>query len=192
MHLLVGNSDIKRENKMQIIIRIIIPAIIPIALGMLLSNIDKSNSKELINNLTNEYIIIRMPKAYMWIGCLDISFFVTCLVLMACFPNGTVTPWVRVLFCLFALLGVAIVLVTTIWKIEIFRHADYFFLRTVALRTRKIQYCECITFKLGTNFLTLKTSKGTFHIACKATNFAFLMAMLIQHKVKGIQEFPNT
>ena len=45
MHLLVGNSDIKRENKMQIIIRIIIPAIIPIALGILLTNIDKSNSK---------------------------------------------------------------------------------------------------------------------------------------------------
>ena len=174
-------------SKMQIIIRIIIPAIIPIALGILLSNIDKSNSKELFNNLTKEHITIRMPKAYMWVGCLDISFFATCLVLMACFPNGTATPWVWVLFCLFALLGVAIVWVTTIWKVEVFRHEDYFLLRTVTLRTRKIQYCECISFKLGANSLTLKTSMGTFHIDCKATNFEFLMAMLTQHKVKGIQ-----
>ena len=172
---------------MQIIIRIIIPAIIPIALGILLSNIDKSNSIELFNNLVKEHITIRMPKAYMWVGCLDISFFATCLVLMACFPNGTAVPWVWVLFCLFALLGVAIVLVTAIWKVEIFRHEDYFLLRTVTLRTHKIQYCECISFKLGANSLTLKTNIGTFHIDCKATNFEFLMAMLTQHKVKGIQ-----
>lgn len=172
---------------MQIMIRIIIPALIPIVLGILLSNIDKSNSKELINNLTKEHIIIQMPKAYMWVGCLDFSFFATCIVLMACFPNDTATLWVWVLFCLFTLLGVAIVLVTIIWKIEIFRHEDYFLLRTVTLRTHKIQYCECISFKLGTNSLTLKTIKGTFHIDCNATNFEFLMAMLTQHKVKGIQ-----
>ena len=78
-------------------------------------------------------------------------------------------------------------MVTTIWKVEIFRHEDYFLLRTVTLRTRKIQYCECISFKLGANSLTLKTSMGTFHIDCRATNFEFLMAMLAQHKVKGIQ-----
>lgn len=172
---------------MQIIIRIIIPALIPIALGILLSNIDKSNSKELINNLTKEQIIIRMPKAYMWVGCLDISFFATSLVLMACFPNGTATLWVWALFCLLVLLGVAIVLVTVIWKVVIFRHEDYFLLRTVTLRTRKIQYCECISFKLGANSLTLKTSNGTFHIDCKATNFEFLIAMLTQRKVKGNQ-----
>lgn len=172
---------------MQIMIRIIIPALIPIALGILLSNIDKSNSKELINNLTKEHIIIKMPKAYMWVGCLDISFFATCLALMACFPNGTATLWVWVLFFLLTLLGVAIVLVTMIWKVEIFRHEDYFFLRTVTLRTHKIQYCECISFKLGTNSLTLKTSKGTFYIDCKVTNFEFLIAMLTQHNLKGVQ-----
>lgn len=172
---------------MQIMIRIIIPALIAIALGILSSNIDKSNSKELVNNLTKEHIIIRKPNAYMWIGCLDILFFSTCLVLMTCFLNGTATLWVWVLFCLFTLLGVAIVLVTLIWKVEVFRHEDYFLLRSITLRTRKIQYCECISFKLGIDSLILKTSKGTFHIDCNATNFAFLLAMLTMHKVKSTQ-----
>lgn len=185
--MLAGNSDIERGGLMQIIIRIIIPALIPIVLGILLSYIDKSNDKAMIKNSTKEHIIIRLPKAYMWVGCLDISFFSTCLVLMACFPNDTATLWVWMLFCLFVLFGVAILSVTMIWKIEIFRQETYFLLRTYTFRTRKIQYCDCMSFKLGANSLVLKTCKKTFHIDYKAINFEFLLAMLIQNKVKEIQ-----
>lgn len=172
---------------MEVLIRIIIPILLPIALGILLSCIDKNNNKELLNNLTKEHIILRMPKAYMWIGCIDISFFAACLVLMAFFPNGTADLWVWVLFSLFLLPGVMIVFASAVWKMEIFRNEDWFLLRTVTLKTHRIQYCECISFRLRGDSLILKTHKGTFRIDWKVTNFEYLTAMLTQHKVKEIK-----
>ena len=56
---------------MQIMIRIIIPALIPFVLGILLSNIEKNNGKELLNNLQKEHIVLHLPKAYIWIGARD-------------------------------------------------------------------------------------------------------------------------
>ena len=125
---------------MQILIRITIPALIPLLLGILLSSIDRRNSKEIIENLTKEHIVIRLPKAYLWVGCLDISFFVTCIFLMAWYPNETASAWVYVLFVLFALLGIVIVLETQIWKIDIFRSENYFLCRTLPFKKYMIRY----------------------------------------------------
>jgi len=172
---------------MEIIIRILIPVLIPIVLGLLLSTIVQSNSKELIESLTKEHVIIRMPKAYMWVGCIDISFFATCIVLIGTFPNGTASLWVWAMFSLFALLGVVIVWIVMAWKIEIFRHKEYFLLRNATMKTQRIQYCECDSFKFGTNFLVLRTNEKKFRIDCNITNFELLIAMLSKHKVKQIK-----
>lgn len=172
---------------MEIIIRILIPVLTSIVLGILLSTIFKSNRKELIENLTKEHIIIRMPKAYMWVGCIDILFFAMCMVLMGTFPNGTDSLWVWITFALFALLGVAIVWVVMIWKIEIFRSKDYFILRKATTKTQKMYYCECTSFKFGTSFLVLRTNEETVRIDSNATNLELLIAMLSKHKVKQIK-----
>lgn len=171
---------------MEIILRIILPALIPLALGVLLSGIEKRNAKGLLHSLTKDHILIRLPRAYLWVGCLEASLFTGFLVWMACFPNGTGSSWVFVLFSLGALSGIGIMVITMVWKIEIFRQEDYFLLRTVTLKTHKIPYCQCLSFQLKTNSLTLKTSQGTFSVDCYATNFEILIAMLTQHKVKRI------
>jgi len=170
----------------QIIIRILIPALIPIFIGILLSNIDKRNGNELLKNLKEEHIIIRLPNAYLWVGCLDISFFVTCFLLMILYPNDTATTWVWLLFCTFTLLGIIIVAETRIWRIQIFRHEAFFIYRTMFYKTYKIQYKGCEYYKFGTNTLTLKSHNKTFFIDNKATNFEFLLAMLTQYKVKEL------
>lgn len=170
---------------MQIFIRAIIPILIPILLGLLLSIIERGNSQEIIRNLTKEHIVIRLPKVYLWIGYLEISFFAACI-LMTCFPNNTATAWVRIEFGFFALIGVVIVLKTQIWKIEIFRSKDYFLCRTLPYKTYKIPYSDCLSYKLGTNSLVLKTKKKTLRIDSHATNFEFLLTMLTQHKIKEI------
>lgn len=174
-------------SKMQIVIRIIVPAIIPIILGIVLSNIDRSNSKEVIKSLTKEHIVIRLPKAYLWVGCIDISFFVTGIFLMTWFPNKTVTAWVYILFGLIAFIGIAIVLETQIWKIEIFRHENYFLCRTLPYRTYNILYSDCMSYRFGNNTLVLRTKERTFHIDIHTTNFEFLLAMLAQHKITKVQ-----
>ena len=174
-------------GKIQIFIRIIIPALIPVILGLVLSNIGKMNSKELIKNLDKEHIVIRLPKVYLWIGCLDISFFITCFLLMIWFPNDTISDWVLILFVLFVLIGVAIVLETQFWKIEIFRNKNYFLLRTILLKKRKILYSECKSYKYTSNYIVLKTDKKIYHIDSHVTNIEYLLVMLNRHKIKNIK-----
>ena len=60
---------------MQIMVRIITPILIAIIVGVLFSRIDKSNSEELIKNLTREHVEIHLPKVYFWIGLLVVAVF---------------------------------------------------------------------------------------------------------------------
>ena len=172
---------------MQIFIRIIIPALIPVLLGLFLTCIERDNGKEIINQLTKERIVIRLPKAYLWIGCLDISFFVTCLVFMTLFPNDTAAAWVWIVFLLFVFMGVFIVFKTQFWKIVIFRSENYFFYRGIFFRTHKILFNDCINYKFGANTLILKTKERVIRVDIHAANFEFLTAMLVQHQVTEIK-----
>lgn len=172
---------------MQIMIRIIIPALIPFVLGILLSNIEKNNGKELLNNLQKEHIVLHLPKAYIGIGALTFSFAAVCLIAMFLEQNSTATLWVLALFSLLALLGIVIIAVTIIWRIDVFRNEDYFLLRTLTVRCRKIKYCECLSYKLTMNSLTIKTVKRTIRIDSNAANLEVLAAMLTRYKVDCIE-----
>jgi len=146
------------------IVRILTPALIAIIVGMVFSSIVKSNDKELLKNLTSEHIIIRSPKAYVWIGCYDVLVSGTLLIWSIFFPNGTEALWADIIFALFLLLGVVMVWVSITCRIDLFRHEDYFLMRTTFFRTHRIQYCDCISYKIGTNYLVLKTDKETLRI----------------------------
>ena len=172
---------------MHIFVRVVVPALTPILLGFFLTYIDRSNGKELMNQLTKERIVIRLPKAYLWIGCLDISFFVTCLVLMALFPNHTATVWVWAVFLLLTFMGAVIVVKTQTWQIVVFRSENYFLYRGWLFKTYKIPFSDCMHYKCGTNTLILKTKERIIRVDIHATNFEFFMAMLAQHKVTQIK-----
>lgn len=58
---------------MNFFVRIISIALISIGLSLIFSHIEKNNAKEIIKNLTEEHIIIRLPKAYLWIGYLEMA-----------------------------------------------------------------------------------------------------------------------
>jgi hypothetical protein len=168
----------------QVIIRVIILSVIPIIVGILLSYITKSNNNELLKKLSEEHLVIHLPKAYMWVGFAASSFFAICFFLMVWFPNGTGGIWVGILFWIFILLGIVIVVETLIWRIQIFRHEEYLIYRTSFGRTYRIQYKDFVYYKNGNNTLILRTNNKSFFVDNKATNFEFLMAMLTQHKIK--------
>ena len=71
-----------------------------------------------------------------------------------------------------------------IWRIDLFADEDYFLLRTIPFKTHKIYYDDCIYYKIGSNYLTLKTKKRKFRIALLSQNFDYLRDLLIMHKVK--------
>ena len=80
-----------------------------------------------------------------------------------------------------------IIAVTIIWRIDVFRNEDYFLLRTLTVRCRKIKYCECLSYKLTMNSLTIKTVKRTIRIDSNAANLEVLAAMLTRYKVDCIE-----
>lgn len=150
------------------------------------------NDKNLIKSFTEEHIIIRLPKDNLRSGCLVILLFAVLLVMVRTFlpvffTDASVALWSWIYFSFSILMGVSLVWETMIWKIEVFKQEPYFLLRTAALRTSKIQYCECASFRFSSDSLILKTRRGTFRINCHATNFACLWAMLYQHRVKELQ-----
>lgn len=171
---------------MQIIIRVMIPVLLPIVLGFLLSNINKSNNKEIIKNLQQEHIVVRLPRMYLWVGCLDILIFGTFIFLMILFPNETAAIWVWVGFSLFVFVGIIIVAKTLIWKIDVFRSENYFLCRTLFCKTYKILYHNCVSYSLRENTLVLNTRERKFRIDTHAMNLEFLLLMLTQYEIPQI------
>ena len=172
----------------QIAISILAPIFISLAVGLLYSKIYQRNCKSVIENLNNEHIIIRLPKAVFLVGCICTTVFATVIVLMTLFPNDTVALWVYVIFIFFVLLGVYLMTIAIIWKMEVFRNEDYFIYRSVFFRTYKINYADCISYKCTKNTVELITTNRTFHIDTIATNYEFFMAMLKKYKVKEIKD----
>ena len=171
---------------MQFMVHLITPIIILIVLSVIIDRIFEHNNKEIIKNLKEEHIVIRLPKAYMWVGVSESAFCVICLILMYYFPNDTADLWVWIGFSVFLLLGLYIISKTLIWKVEIFRSKDYFLYKPF-LKPRIIRYDECVSYKFTQNTFILKTNKKKIRIDNFATNFDFLLAILKQYKVKEIK-----
>lgn len=113
-------------------------------LSILFIYIWKNNKSESTEELSDNHIVVTLPKMYFVIGCIDILFFGICIFLSILKPNETATVWVWIEFGIFMLLGAVIVWVTVIWKIDIFRKENYFIYRTafgnVLIRTFSYPY----------------------------------------------------
>lgn len=124
---------------------------------------------------------------FFWVSFLDVLVFSTFLFIMFFFPNGTEAWWVWILFIIFVLLGLALVLKTLIFKMDVYKNKDYFVYRSVFVKTRKIYYCECISYQCTQYDLIVKTGKKKITIDIHTVNVEFLMGMLGKNKVKQIR-----
>ncbi len=172
---------------MQIMVRIITPILIAIVVWFLFSRIDKRNGEELIKNLTSEHVVIHLPKAYLWVGFLVVAVFSTFGFIMFFFPNGTEAWWVWILFSLFIIGGFYIILEALFFKIEIFKDEDYFVYRDFLVKTQKIYYCDCISYKCTENAFVIKTKRKKISLDIHTVNIEFLKAMLSKKSVKEIR-----
>lgn len=177
-------------------IRYIMLALIPIILNIIFNRIGNKNSKNIIKNQTNEHITIQTPKAFLWIGIIGSLFCSICIYFLI-FPNKIFIPvgkhlwWVCIIFVSFDLLGIYIIFNTLVWKIEIFQNKDYFLYKPL-FKTYKIKYEDCLWFLIKDNgVLVIKTNTKTVNANTFFTNYGFLPAMLIKHKIKQLQEEPK-
>ena len=172
----------------QVIVRLLVPIITVICIRLLSTVIGKNNDKELIENLTKEHIVIRLPKAYIWVGSIGVLFFLALIILSTLFPNGTEGVLSYSVFVAFAILGIFIVLVALFWKVDVFRHKDYFIYRTMFFKTYTIAYKDCEHYIWGTNTIKLKTNNKIFRFDSNSSNIEFLLGLLNKNGVNKINQ----
>jgi len=177
---------VNREEEREMFVRILTPALIGLGVQLLFLSILFSNDKEFMKNLKEEHIVIHQSRAFIWVGLFDSLVSGTLLIWSVFFPNGTEALWIEIGFALFVLLGVGLVWVAIAWRVDVFRHEDYFLLRTIFLKKHKIQYCDCISYKITTDDLIIKTDSRTFRLDWHATNIGYLREQLNLHQIRRI------
>lgn len=172
----------------QFIVRLIVPILTSAVLCWLASRIFDTNLKEMMKNKDKEHIIVHLPKQYIWVGCFGTAVPLACIVLGCFFPNDSFDLWVGIGFGFFMLLGLGLIFITLVWKIDVYRNCDYFVYKSVLLKKKCVSYEECEFYINGTNTLKIKTGSKTFRIDNKATNLYFLIEMLNMNHVRKRME----
>lgn len=169
----------------RIIIRILVPALIPIVLGFILFSALKENEKELMTNHEKEIIIVRSPRVYLWILLILILFAGTCIFFMIFFPNGVEYHiWVYIIYFIFILMGIFLVVKVLVWRIYVFKNEIYFIYRTIFFKNIKVKYKECLSYASTTNTIILKINKRKFYIDKYSINFEVFFSMLKKYNIK--------
>lgn len=153
-------------------------ALIALTLSFLLRQVIKENEDEFIQNLGKEHIIVHYPRFYRWVGITCAVFFSCFIILMTIFPNGSAEPWVYFEFSLFVLLGLYLILESYLWRISIDKKEDYFDFVSSFGRKYRIRYEDIVNYRVGNNFLKIKTKKKVFYFDTKAINLEYLPQML--------------
>lgn len=166
---------------MPIIIRILTFALIPIVVQLIFSMVAKNNSKELIKNLRVEHVVLRLPRAFTWIGIAGILGFGG-LFLIAVFQDGT-KNWEYVGCLIFTLGPTCFVWYTLMWKLDCFRSEDFFVYRPFLGKGRKIFYRDVEYYRFETGGIKIKTKTGKISIDRDLTNMEIFLAMLTKHGV---------
>jgi hypothetical protein len=81
-------------------------------------------------------------------------------------------------FGMLVLLGLYLILESYVWKISIDRKEDYFDFVSSFGRKYRIRYEDIVNYRVGNNFLKIKTKKKVFYFDTKAINLEYLPQML--------------
>ena len=157
-----------------------------LTLSLLAIKVAKENDAELVKNRKEEHVTIHYPVVYRWVGIICTAFWLSFIILMTVFPNDTAEPWVYVGFGLFVLLGLYLILESYVWKISIDKKEDYFDFVSSFGRKYRVRYEDVVNYRIGNNFIRIKTKKKVFYIDTKAINLEYLPQMLKKNHVKEI------
>lgn len=157
-----------------------------IILCLLATKIKKDSDTLLIRSLDEEEITIHYSVVYRWVGIVCAIFFLCLIIFMTVFPNGSAELCVYLIFSLFVILGLYLILESYLWKIKVNKREDYYDLISSFGRKYRVFYAEIIHYKVGDNFIKIKTNKKVFYVDTKALNLEYLLQMLKKNKVKEV------
>ena len=172
---------------MQIMIRILLPILVVIGIGLLFSKMDQSLDEELMEDLSREHIVIHLPKINLWIGLLVVVVWSTFCYFMLFSQNGSEDGWIWVTVLILISGGFYIIFKYLFFKIDIFINEDYFIYKSFFIKYKKIYYCDCINYKCTLNTFVIKTTINKISMDIHAVNLQFLINMLNDKNVKEIR-----
>ena len=164
------------------IVRVFVPVATAIILNLCLLSIYKRKLVALLKNIYKDYIILRLPTLYFWVGCICNIFCFSIMFIMFFSPNGTEAKWVWIVFIVFSMSSFYLMLKTIVWRLEVFTKKDYFIYHSFK-GIKKICYSDCIYYKLNKNKLVLKTNTGIIIVDPLSLNFEFFIQMLEYHNI---------
>ena len=164
-------------------------ALIPIAVSRLLIHILDKNEKEYFKHLSEDQIVLKLPKAYFWLGGCGTLFFGSLLFVMFFFPNGTEGGFPYSVFSILLVLSLYLIISTMIFRIDINKNESFFSYRSIFHKTQIIMYSECISYSENYNlhFFVVETTKKKIHFDLNTTNLSYLQEMLNKNNVKHIK-----
>jgi len=166
--------------------KIIIGAVIPIIVTAIFTAIASGNEKERLKNEGASHVLLRMPRAYVWIGGICAAFFTAALVLMLVFPIDEANLAAGIVFGVFVLIGFLLMTAALVWRIDLYIDRDYFTVRGIFGKYRQVRYADCKSCEVTQYETVVKCHKGKgrrVSIDPYVANTRYLIAMLEKHGV---------
>lgn len=165
-------------------LRALTMAAIPILVTLVLFAALREGDKTLQQQTDTDFITVRNPKIFLWIGIICGLGCLIVILIMSFFPNGTETLFAFIIFGLLLLMGLYIVLASCNWKIIFSQREPYFIYRTFLGRSYQIFYADCISYKYIAETIILKTTSKTCYIDMYAVNAEYFSPQLRKYKIK--------
>lgn len=159
----------------------------------------RNKINEMMENMYKEHVVIRAPKLFLWCGFSVVLMFGQFILIQVpgwqpSWIEGALDPWMYAVFGMLMLLGVVTALERPAGRIDVFRHENYFCIRTlfsvgtIPFKTYKVHYSDCIGYKTAPQeAVVLKTKGRIFLIDGSYSNLDVLKDMLRQHEVKELE-----
>lgn len=156
--------------------------------------LNQHNVKPLMQNRNEEHIAVRPPKHLFVVGLafvLILAGFIGATIWDPTWIEGTDSIGAWVVFGLLLLMGVVITLEGRLGRMDVFRHENYFRIRsffsliTIPFKTYELSYSDCKSYKItGSGELLLRAKGHIFYIEGNYSNLDVFKDMLRQHEVK--------
>ena len=168
-------------------VRILVPVLSSLVIGLLSVHVFTHNAEESKKNLSQDYVVVHLPKAYLWVGVISMLM-CSALIIVAIVCQHNV--FAEIVFALGFVLSAVVVELCLVWRIHVFKNENCFIIKTEFLNTYKLKYDECLSYKYKNNVIVLKASvngrKKTFLMDPFSTNMEVFLSMLKKYKVKEI------
>lgn len=133
-----------------------------------------------------DYVTVKMPKLYRWVGYISVVFFLGLAVVMTLTAGEDFSFFALWIFLFFAILGLPLLIATYLWRIDVVKNADTFIYHTSFGRTYEVRYDEIQYYdiRMPSQQVILKTAERKYYVDLNSTNLGAFTDELTFHQVK--------